>query len=126
MSEIKTEADYGMSEEQAHLEMGRGTAQLLRISLSCAVPLCIERARRYTDAEFKQRAELAGAVVAERGDLIQFRGKKPRRTAEAFNALAEGLALLAYRPGGVHFLGMHFEADQPKEARSRGETYAQA
>ena len=110
MKAIKTEADYSMGVRDAEREMGRGTARLLQVSLSLAVPLCIERARRYTEQEFKKRAEVAGAIVAERGDLIQFRGGKRGRTAEAFNALAEGLALLSFRPGGVHFLGMHFEA----------------
>ena len=31
-------------------------------------------------------------------------------TAAAFNALAEGLACLAFSPGGVTFYGLHFEA----------------
>lgn len=124
MKELKTEADYGISKRQLYAEVGRGTAELLKVSLSCAVPLWIERARRYTDAEFKKRVELAGQKVAERGDIIQFRSRRAGQSAEAFNALAEGLALLAFCPGGVYFLGMHFEANKRKGEARNAKAYA--
>lgn len=55
-----------------------------------------------------RRAEEAGQVVAEKGDVLMYGGKG---CASAFNALAEGLAILALCPGGVRFAGRHWEAN---------------
>ena len=61
-----------------------------------------------------ERAQVCGQHIAERGDVLQFKGKTPKeraKTAEAFNRLAEGLACLALTaPGGVTFLGVRWEA----------------
>lgn len=42
-----------------------------------------------------ERAERCMAEVAEHGDYILYRSKKRGETARAFNALAEGLAILS-------------------------------
>lgn len=83
---------------------------LLAISLSAAVPLWIEELRKLTDEERLVLAREAGQIIAEKGDIIQYRSKKKGETAKAFNALAKGLAICAFQPGGVNFRGMHFEA----------------
>lgn len=84
--------------------------ELLKITLALAVPIWIEKVRRYSPAYRAQRARVLGPIVAEKGDVIQFKSKKKGETADAFNALAEGLAILAFAPGGVKFAGMHWEA----------------
>lgn len=83
---------------------------LLSISLSAAVPLWIERVRGYSEDRRLERARECAQVIAEKGDIIQFKSKKKGETANAFNALAEGLACAAFQPGGVRFADLHFEA----------------
>lgn len=89
---------------------GWGVGELLSVTLSAAVPLWIERLRRKPWKYIMERAAFCGQVVAEKGDIIQFKSKKKGETENAFNHLAEGLACLAFAPGGVRAFGLHFEA----------------
>lgn len=80
----------------------------LKMSISMAVPLWAERLSHLTLDEIFDH-EINGKlsqILAEKGDVLQFGGKG---CAEAFNALAEGIARLAYVPGGVCFCGLRFE-----------------
>jgi hypothetical protein len=86
-------------------------ADLLYITLSAAVPLWIEELKCKPYDYVQERARVCGDTVAEKGDIIQFRSKKKGETAKAFNALAEGIACLAFSPGGVKFGPLHFEAE---------------
>jgi len=88
-------------------------SDLLAITLSAAVPLWIDRLKRQPWSYIERRAKECAQTVAEKGDIIQFGSKKKGETAKAFNALAEGIACLAFAPGGVKFAGMHFEARHP-------------
>jgi hypothetical protein len=46
-----------------------------------------------------------------------------KHCAEAFNALARGLAALAYQPGGVKYAGLHWCVEEhPGCPRRRGGT----
>lgn len=82
----------------------------LTLALSVAVPLWIEELRRMPWEYIQRRAKECANVVAEKGDVIQFRGGKKGESAEAFNRLAEGIACLAFAPGGVWLFGEHWEA----------------
>ncbi len=92
---------------------------LLAGTLALAVPLWMERVKAYPEEIRLARARECGQVVAERGDIIQFRAKKRGETARAFNALAEGIACAAFQPGGITFLGQHWCRDH--EACRRAE-----
>jgi hypothetical protein len=84
---------------------------LLKLCIEATVPFMIldiieqggikdyhlEEARRYVD------------IIASEGDLILYRSKKKGQTARAFNALCRLLAIGAFFPGGIKFMGMHFE-----------------
>lgn len=104
--------------------MNESTAMLMRISLSCAVPLWIAKLQARPWSHIEARARECAQVVAEKGDVLQFRSKKAGESANAFNHLAEGLACLAFAPGGVKFLGDHYVAchpeTKPPERRPRG------
>lgn len=80
-------------------------------TLALAVPLWMDEIRDLTDAQRVARAKRCGAMVAERGDVLQFGSTRPGKAAEVFNALAEGLACAAYQPGGVTFAGRHWCTD---------------
>ncbi len=80
--------------------------------LAVAVPLWIENVRDMPWKEKLERARECSQIVAEKGDVILYKSKKKGETAAAFNALAEGVAILAFAPGGVTVFGMHFEATE--------------
>lgn len=82
---------------------------LIKLALSAAVPLWIEELKNKPWAELQEMAQAAADIVASKGDLIMFRGKKGE-SAAAFNALAKGIAILSFAPGGVTVFGDHYEA----------------
>lgn len=84
-------------------------AALLRAALGAAVPLYMAEMRDWTWEQLEVYAHEAALAVASHGDDILYRSKKKGNTAAAFNALARGLAVLAFQPGGVTFLGEHYE-----------------
>lgn len=88
--------------------MPDGASELLKISLSAAVPLHIAEMKSLPWAEVSRIASEASQFIAEHGDALMYKTKGV--TAKAFNHLAKGLAALSFVPGGVKFLGMHFEA----------------
>jgi len=90
------------------------TESLLTIALSAAVPLWIEELRRRPWSYVAERARACAQEVAEHGDVVMYRSKKKGQSAAAFNRLAEGVACLAFAPGGVKTMGMHFEARHPE------------
>lgn len=96
--------------------------RLLRVALQMAVPLQVDRwrAENSTLKEIQQQAAFCGDVIAEKGDILQFGTKKTKgAVALAFAALARGLAALSFSPGGVEFLGIHFESS-PEWLRQPG------
>lgn len=82
-------------------------SDLLRVSLQVAVPLWIVDVRDWTPEQRMGAALGYADVIAAHGDDLQYGG---RHTTDAFNSLARGLACCAYQPGGVTFLGDHWEA----------------
>jgi hypothetical protein len=84
---------------------------LLPIGLSAAVPLWIEELRPLEPEQRLARASGLADIIAEHGDIILYRGGKRGESARAFNALAEGLAIGAFQPGGVTAFGQHWCTD---------------
>ena len=82
----------------------------LAAALDAAVPLWIEEIRGRSFTWRQARASECAQVIAEHGDIIMFKSSKKGETADAFNRLAEGIACLAYAPGGVRVLGRHWNA----------------
>jgi len=83
---------------------------LLSIALSAAVPLWIAQVRPNIDAHIADAPRIA-QVIAEKGDILQYRSKKKGESAAAFNDLAKGIAILSFMPGGVTCFGQHWESD---------------
>ena len=78
-------------------------------ALQAAVPLWIEKLKGEPFEVISSRALECGQHIAEHGDIILFKSKKKGESAEAFNRLAEGVACLAFMPGGIDIFGLHFE-----------------
>lgn len=85
-------------------------SDMLRSVLGCAVPLWVMDLKKLPWPEIEKIAKESAQIVAEKGDVLQFKSKKKGETAAAFNALAKGLAALSFCPGGVTFLGDHYES----------------
>jgi hypothetical protein len=83
-------------------------SSLLSITLSMAVPLWIEELRPLTDEQRLARASGLADIIGSQGDIILYPSGKKGETAKAFNALAEGVAIGAFQPGGVTVFGQHF------------------
>lgn len=99
------------------------TLPLLRIALSAAVPLWIGKLKTRQWSELMERRDKCVEMIASHGDNILYRSKKPGQTAEAFNALAEAIAILSFAPGGVRVFGLEFWASHP-EGRHNAEQEA--
>jgi hypothetical protein len=91
---------------------------LLGGMLEVAVPLRIaeiERAGGPSEQDLAEARSFA-PTLGEKGDVLQFGGRKGE-AADLFNRLARALAVLAFCPGGVTFLGTRYEARPcPSEA----------
>ncbi|WP_144385767.1 hypothetical protein [Streptomyces sp. SAJ15] len=75
-------------------------------TLRLAVPEHMDDLRGFTPEQRCEIAKACAAIVGSHGDALQFGGK---HCAEAFNALARGLAAAALTAwGGVTFDGLHW------------------
>lgn len=108
-----------MNDETVEVNRGDYTRELLRTTLATAVPLW--------QLEYEQRPlavliAMAGDKaqdIAEHGDVILYRGKKKGESAAAFNSLAQSIAILSFMPGGITFLGDHYERTHPDQTTKR-------
>lgn len=91
---------------------------ITKACLGAAVPMWIDRMRRWLPREREERAhahvELTAhsqgvAAIADREAALSSKLHRPGEMGLAFNAVAEGVAILAYCPGGVVFAGSHWE-----------------
>lgn len=86
------------------------------VFLGTAVPMWIDQMRAWPAERRERKAhELAEVVAFEQGVAAlcdpEARGTAHRgEKAKAFNAIAQGLACLAFCPGGIVFAGHHWEA----------------
>lgn len=98
--------------------------ELLVMSLEAAVPLRMAELATLDPEDrepmIREWAALAADLVSQNGDQLMFRtpvGQGQPGTAAVFNALAKGLAALAYQPGGVRFHGAHWDAHAAEAER---------
>jgi len=93
----------------------------LFIAMSAAVPLRIMGMLEKggpDDADF-ERAQRAGKLLGEKGDLLLFRSKKEGETARIFNETAHAVAVLSFCPGGITIFGQCFEGKLKVEKLER-------
>lgn len=94
------------------------TDEITRMSLGLAVPMWIDRMLYWRPSYREQVAQelveiTAGdqgmAALCDRDAALSSKRHNPGEMADAFNAVAQGLACLAFCPGGVVFAGYHWE-----------------
>lgn len=88
---------------------------MLQLWLELSVPFWILQIRReqWPFERRQERAQVAGRLIAEKADLLirSATKKKHHETrADLINALAEGVACMAFQPGGIKVFGLKFEA----------------
>lgn len=83
---------------------------LLLTMLDVAVPMAVMRfqEQRLSHQQVINLAGHLGEVLGENGDVLQFGGKG---CAEAFAAIAKGLAACSFSPGGVRFVNRSWQSD---------------
>jgi hypothetical protein len=89
--------------------------ELLIASLETAVPLWTAELSGTPLNTLLGGGPALARVIAESGDVLQFRGSPKGAAAEAFNALARALAILSFLPEGVTFCGVCFRHVHPNE-----------
>lgn len=98
------------------LRVERANGELLRFALTLGVPQAMrELARRGgpTEADY-EAARAFGEVVAHPGaEALLFRSPKRGETARMCSDLIRAIGVMAFVPGGVRLLGLHFDAGTP-------------
>lgn len=87
---------------------------LMRLHLEAMVPFAIHdlaKAGGPSEQHFARARNVLAWDIAESGDALLYRVKG--KTSEMMSKLIEGIAILSFCPGGIDFLGLHFEASMP-------------
>jgi hypothetical protein len=97
----------------------------LPIALEAAVPLWIAELRLVDDEAFARLFELAqldelAHVIAGGGDAVLFRSPTRGKSRDVFNAVAKGIALLSFCPGGITIFGRTWVASRCAAAEAAG------
>jgi hypothetical protein len=87
----------------------------LQQMLDLAVPLNILQVRSLTPEERLEETKGFADVLAHKGDLLLYGGGHKGETAGLFNKTAKVVACMAYLPGGVTFMGSHWEAIETED-----------
>jgi len=88
------------------------THLLMKTHLSAMVPLLIWEFKAQggpTEQDYERVREYAHVFGAQ-GDNLLFQSKTRGLTADLMNKLVEAMAVMAFVPGGVKALGLHFNA----------------
>ncbi|MER7126668.1 hypothetical protein [Micrococcus luteus] len=90
--------------------MTNDRTELLLVGMGLLVPLWIARVASWPDADRQAAAVAAADLISTGAD--ELRETNPRRRdlpqGTVTSAIARGLALLAYQPGGVTWAGSHW------------------
>lgn len=84
----------------------------LAMALSAAVPLRIAEFKGMggvTERNLWWARTFAQELGAD-GDALLYKGEKQGRSAGMFSGLARAIAILSFCPGGIRFLGEHWES----------------
>jgi hypothetical protein len=80
-------------------------------ALVAGIRAWVERLRERSPAEVQARAHELGHLIAGSGDALLFQDRDTDKTIDLY---AEALACLAFAPGGVEVLALHFEIAFPE------------
>jgi hypothetical protein len=116
------EAKWAATTDEQLLRMrieasAKDTDATTMMCLGLAVPMWIDRMRYWRPAHREQVAHELGERVAYDQSIAAVVDPDARGTVKkgeigsAFNAIAQGLACLAFCPGGVVFAGYHWEVE---------------
>lgn len=81
---------------------------ILDIMLTTAVPMYIHQLRGWSTQRRAETADRCTDLTTLADVVLEPTRKEAGTTAATFNAVAKGLACLAYAPGGITFGGIHW------------------
>lgn len=90
-----------------------GADSLLAMGLSAAVPLWQAEMTRWPWDRCEACLDGLSLLIASRGDDLLYGAKRKGETADLFNRLARGVAVMSFHVGGVRLFGQHFLATHP-------------
>lgn len=84
-------------------------------TLALAVPLWVDRyAGKVSWEEARRRARICVEhLMGPGGEDVLYASARRGGSAEAFNRLAEAVAIASFQPGGITVFGRHFESHPP-------------
>jgi len=99
--------------------VGEGTGRLAD-ALVAAVPIWHHDLElpATLDEHMKTVGEIAD-LLATKGDILLYGGGKKGEVAEAFNALAKGIAVLSCVPNGIEAFGYRWIGGQPEPLKNK-------
>lgn len=115
-----------MLDPNAMKEWEQRTAARLRAHLQTHVPPLMQYYQRKGGPSERDfiRIRPFGQYIAEHGDIILF-PTGSGSDEEGLAKIVEGVAILAFAPGGITLLGLHFDASElPPEENGVGELHA--
>lgn len=95
--------------------MSEHTNFLLMLHVEAMVPLAIADYQQKggpSDLDRERARMQYPDLIGSHGDNLLYQGKT---TAKVIGALVDGLAILAFCPGGITFAGLHFEVAREQE-----------
>lgn len=84
------------------------------MALQAAVPLWQMKLQEKSWAHLQGRLSVAQEVLFKSSEALLGFGGKKGEAAEAFNAVAEAIAILSFLPGGVTLFGQTWEGIHPE------------
>ena len=95
-------------------------SMVMKLHLEASVPLLIQdiaKSGGLTNERIEKAKEYAWDIAGG-GDILMYKSNKKGESAKMMSKLVEGLAIMAFFPGGVTFLDLHFEFVAQQEAHN--------
>lgn len=120
---VEREAKWAATSDEELLRMRveasvGDTDATTKMCLGLAVPIWIDR-MRYWRPDYRVQVahdlveiiafDQGVAAMVDRDAMLSSKRRRPGELGKAFNAVAQGLACLAFCPGGIVFAGCHWE-----------------
>ncbi len=103
---------FTVEQKTGEIEAAKKANPLFTLMIDMAIMVAIEDMRRRGEDYRLAFCHDAVDVIASAGDTVEEARKTKGETAAVFSVIARAVAALAYQPGGVRFLGTHYEAKE--------------
>lgn len=92
---------------------------ILESTLILSVPFWIEKIKMLSSEERYNRAKICGEILKTMGEAAIYKTDVPGSSKDAFNSLAEAIAIMSFVPGGIEVFGTRWITDGSKKVENR-------